>query len=1119
MSNKLYLQRSLAILIATLFMCVGAFAQQAKLSGTVVDSQTKETLPGVTISVKGTKALAITDADGKFKIAAKAGDILVFSYIGYKKVEITANDNMVANIESETKELGEVVVTALGIKRESKALGYAISSISAEEITKVGSTNVGSALYGKASGVRISTAPGGSTSAVNINIRGVNSITGSSSPLIIVDGVPIRSTDNNNQGYWDNQRIQGNSLLDINPEDVENLSILKGAAASALYGSEAANGVVLVTTKSGKGTRKGLGVDFNASYTTERVSSLPDYQNEFGPGYDRGTNTGSFGSDDQGWLKETINGQTVYHPIYRAYAQFGPKFDGRQVMGWDGVMHPYVAQPDNMKDFYRTGFSSIINMAISQSMEKGNFRVSYTRTDYAGIQRNTSNYKNYFTLNSSFTLGKKVTVDLAVNYTNQYVKNRSYRQWAIGANYGGFFSRFDDMSWYLNKYKTSLGYQFDTYNTSDNSTLTPNEKLKYNIRGTDLMGLLWNMLENTNEEYNNRLITNLTTTVDIAKGLKFRGRIANDYSSDYSQEKDPNSRPISLGFQSGSYSQNTNLYTIGYGDALLMYSNRFNDFSIEANVGATARKEWNTWTNIGTRDGLSVRNWYNLNASNNSTLSGSSGSTQLLKYAYLGTLSVGYKSYAYLEASARQEASSTLPPHHNSFFYPSISGSFIFTEAFKLPQFWDYGKARISYGIVGNSPSMYAAYNGYNSNSFLGVIQNQVPGTYGNDQIRPEEKREIEFGLENRFFKNRLAIEISYYKNTINDQILQLQVPTSVGASSMLANVGKLENKGLEFGISGTPILTKDFRWDARINFGFNQNKVLELMPGVNLLEQTNVDAGAARIVSIPGKTMGDIYCFMPVKDSEGNYVIDANGEYKVDFTKDAKAGNVMPKCVGGFGSTLSYKGITVDFMIDFRIGGDMISLYNRYAEGAGMFKSTLFGRDTEHGGISYYIDANGAKVKATGTTGPAAEKVYTDGIILNGVKEVKDVNGKVTGYTKNDIIVDAPTYYLDTYTWGANPAWGSGNSRYDLSIYDNSYAKLRELSIGYTIPNNLIKKTGIKNLSVSLIGRNLFYFFKNLPNLDPENAIGSYWVNQGVDSGTTTAATRSFGISLRANF
>jgi iron complex outermembrane recepter protein len=1100
------------ILFLLLLFAGGLYAQQ-RIKGIVTSMEDGSPLPGVNIVVKGSTQGVVSDANGKYTIdVPDPKGTLVFSFVGFLTEEIAIDDRntidlvMTPSIET----LGEVVVTALGIKREEKALGYAISSIDSKEITKVGSTNIGSALYGKASGVRISTAPGGATSAVLVNIRGINSINFNSQPLVIMDGVPIRNGESNNVGYWGDTRIRGNGLIDINPEDIENISILKGASASALYGSEAANGVLVITTKSGANAKKGLGVDVNITYTVEKVAYTPKYQNEYGPGYDYWTNTGGFGSDEDSWLWEDTDGDGTAEtprPIYRAYGQFGPKFDGRQVIGWDGQMHPYVAQPDNYKDFYRTGYNGIYNIAITHNSENANFRLSYTRNDYKGIQIGGDHYKNSFNLTGQIKLGKKVTTDVGVNYIDQYTHNRPEQINRLTCNYGGFFSRFDDMQWYFDNYKTSKNYKYDRYDASQSAT--PDEKLKYHIRAYDLLDFIWKQQENSYDENSDRLIGSVTTTWDIYKGLKLRGKLATDYTTTLEQTKNRNEYPIAIQQNSGYYGQTRSTYNILYGDVLLMYNGKITqDFSLSANFGVTGRSEGSDYNYAGTNGGLSVEDWYHLKASND-IVNADANYTDFIKYAYLGTLGIGFRDYAFIEATGRQEYSSTLPPKSNSFFYPSVNASFLYSDAFDLPEWLDYGKLRASWGIVGNAPPIYQANNAYIQSHLNGVIYNKVPSAYGNDMIKPEEKHEFEIGLENKFFHNRLGLEITYYNSRIVDQILQLTIPPTTGFSSMLANVGELKNQGWEFGLYGSPVKTNNLEWELRVNAGFNKNEVVKLMEGVEYLTHSNIDAGAALIISKPGETMGDIMCYVPAIDDQGRNIIDDNGLYRIDFSEMKKVGNAMPKVIGGLGNTLTYKGIVLDFNIDFRFGGDIISLTNYYAKGAGLWEETLKYRDAEHDGTSYYIDPENGLTATNADAGPNGEKVFHDGVILPGVKG--------DGST-NDIIVDAPSYYLNTYTWGANPSWGIPNSRYDDAVWTNSYVKFRELSLGYTLPVSMTKKFGCNRLTVSLIGRNLFFIYKNIPHLDPEVTIGSSWVTAAVESGTN-AAQRSLGFSIRASF
>jgi iron complex outermembrane receptor protein len=1088
-----------------------AFAQQM-VTGTVVGESDGIGLPGVTVAEKGTSRGAITDLDGKFTIQVTSGkSTLVFSFVGMKTIEVALNDRKTLDVKMASEDIGldEVVVTAMGIKRQEKSLGYAMSTIQAKDLVKVGSSNFGSALYGKASGVRIQAAPGGATSAVNINIRGTNSINFNSQPLIIVDGIPIRNGEANNAGYWDDQRIRGNGLIDINPEDIADLSILKGAAASALYGSEAANGVVLITTK--KGTKgQGLGVDAGYNYLVETPAFLPPFQNEYGPGYDAVTNRDAFGADADGWLWEDLNGdgtKETPRPIYRAYANFGPKFDGRQVIGWDGQMHPYVAQPDNYKNLYRTGFNSQANIAINQSTEKGSYRFSYTRTDYQGVQRGGDHNKNNFNFTGSVNVAPKFKLDLGANFINQYTKNRPYKISRITNNFGGFLSRFDDAQWYLDKYKTSKGYYF---RRGTEASATPDENIKYNPRAVDLLDYFWRTLANKNEEYQNRLITNATATWTIVDGLILRGKIGNDFTSVYTENREPNMYPISLG-NSGSFGQNSDIYSNIYGDVLLSYNKTINnDFNILLNAGYTARKESFRSASVSTSGGLSTENWYHLNASVNSNKNAGGGYTELLKDAYFGTANFGYKSFAFIEFTGRYESSSTLPPGSNQFFYPSVSTSFIFSDAFHLQDYMDYGKLRVAYGIVGNSPSLYAANNAYTQNTVNNIVYNSLSSDYGNDKIRPEEKHEFEVGLEMKFFNNRLGFEATYYNNKIVDQILWLDVPKSTGAGRMLTNVGELSNKGFEGSINYSPLRSKDLIWDLRTNFSINRNKVNKLMPGVDRLVHRDIDAGAAQIISEPGKPMGDIYAYIPQTDANGNPVIDAtDGLAVIDFTEMKKVGNAMPKIVGGFGSYLEYKNVFIDFTIDYKYGGEVVSLAGQYMKGAGMFEETLKYRDKEHGGVSYYVDASNKKIKFDGTQGPNGEKVYNDGVLLPGV----NADGK-----PNQTIASAADYYLNTFTWGANPAWGIPYSRYDDAVKKNDYVKFRELSIGYNIPKSIAQKFKCNNVRVALVGSNLFYIYRTMKEFDSETTLGTNWVSAAIIDGST-AANRSMGFSIKASF
>lgn len=1089
--RKIYLT-CFNVLLLTL-LTVHAFAQQT-LTGTVRDASGP--LPGVSVSVKGTSKVTQTSSAGKFSISVSPGEVIAFSAVGFARQEITVGNQTSLDIimkDSENK-LNEVVVTSLGIKKEQKSLGYSVSTVSAKEITEAGNTNFASALYGKAAGVKITTAPGGSSSAVNVQIRGINSLNYNRQPVYVIDGVMIRNDQQNgpdganNNNYWGDQRIRGNGVLDINPEDIESLTVLKGASASALYGSDAASGVIVITTKKGSKAR-GLGIDFNYAGTVEKVTSLPKYQNVYGPGYDRTTNLNSGGTAD-GWLKDNQpNSPTGYRPWFSAWANFGPKMEGQQVRWWDGSIRSYSPQPNNYKEIYDTGYSSNANLSISNQTEKVNYRLSATRLDYKGVSPGSKQQKNTFSLNSTVKMSDKVSVDLVANYMNTLTHNRPYLFTQVLGSYSGFINRSEDMSLLREKYQTADGYKYATLNSGK-----PNSFI-YNLSGVNLMDVFWNQLKNQYDETENRLITSATLNYDVVSHLKFRGRIGNDFTSAGIEDKRFTEYPSaynSSSNSSGAYNTSKGIYSITYGDALLTYNNKIGaDFDYSVSGGFQSRSEKYKDQGSNTEAGLVAENWFSLS---NTYAQATTTATrkQMLKYAYLGILNLSYKNYLFLEATARKESSSTLPSGNNTYFYPSVNTGFVFSEAFKLPEFLSFGKLRASYGEVANDAPIYKSNIAYTQTS-LTTINGSVPqlalnGTYGNLGLKPERKREFEFGTELKFLNNRLGVDVSYYTNKIKDQILELTTAPSVGAGTQIVNAGDIANHGVEIALNATPVIAGDFKWSTRVNYSFNKSKVVSLSPGIPSLNFYDAEQSAIRIIAGAGEQLGNISVYPRATDSKGNYLVNDDGFYIIDKTKYVKGGNIMPKAIGGFSNTLTYKNFSLDFTIDYRFGGQIVSPQAKYGLSAGLYESTMQYRDADHGGLTY---SDG------GVT-------YHDGVLLPGV----NVN---TGLA-NTKVLDAANYYINTFYWG-NDAWNEKGA-----IYDNSYIKLREAVVSYKLPNSVSSKMHLNNLRVSLIGRNLFYFWKTYKYGDPEAPVGNAWWAQGVDVGSS-AATRSFGFSLNANF
>lgn len=1073
------------------FITISAFAQ-TNITGTVKDASGP--LPGVSVSVKGTSKVTQTDGNGKFSLTVNPGEVLVFTAIGFAKQEVSVNSQTSLNVilKESSNQLDEVnvVTTALGIKRQEKSLGYAVSTVTAKQLTEAGNTNFASALYGKAAGVKITTAPGGASSAVNVQIRGVNSISYNQQPLYVVDGVMIRNDGQNgadganNNNYWGDQRIRGNGILDINPADIESLTVLKGASASALYGSDAGNGVVVITTKKGSKSR-GLGIDFNYQGSMDQVAFLPNFQNTYGPGYDRATNVAN-GATEEGWIADAAS-PSGFRPYFRAYANFGPKMEGQQVRWWDGSIRSYSPQPNNYRDVYQNGYTSNANVAISNQTDALNYRFSASRLDYKGTQPGNTGSKNSFNLNSTIKLSPKVSADVIVSYVNTITKNRPYQLGQVLGSFGGFFSRAEDMGLMKEKFQTSNGYKYSQFNQLDRP-----EPFIFNIRATNLLDFYWQQLKNQYNENENRLLSSFTLNYDFAKNLKFRGRIGNDYTGVRSENRQYTEIPSALNgnTSTGGYTTTQGQYAILYGDALVTYSNKIGeDINLSLSGGYQGRKESYKDQSSNTRDGLVSENWFSL-ANSFGVAETSDIRKEQLKYAYLGMLNLSYKDYLFVEATGRREYASTLPVENNGYSYYSVNSGFVFSDVWKLPKFWSYGKLRASYGVVGNAPPMYQANILYKQTS-LQSINGSVPSlisasAYGNLGLRPEMKHEAEFGLETRFFGGRLGLDVSYYNNIIKDQILPLEVATTTGAKSQIVNIGEIGNRGFEVALNATPISSGKFRWDTRLNFSTNKTKVNELMSGVSELVPYFSDQSTAKIVARQGEELGNIYILPRKTDANGNYLVTDEGYYVMSDTY-VKAGNILPRAVGGFSNTLSYGNIALDFTIDYRFGGKMIAPNLKFMRGAGMLENSMEFRDAASGGLTF--TENG--------------KTYNDGVLLKGINEN-------TGQP-NTKVLSAADYYITTYNWGQG-------SLAEGEIFKNNYIKMREVSLSYKIPASFTKKLSITNLRVSLIGRNLFYLYRTLKDLDPEAPLGNKWWSQGVDVGSS-AASRNFGFSLNANF
>ena len=1113
--RKLHFQKVLGSMIVALALLFAgsAGAQETKTIKGMVRDVTGEPLIGASVIEKGTNNGVITDVDGNFTLTVPADATLSIAYMGYATREIhlakrKKQGDLRVTLREDSQQLKEVVVTAMGIKKDTKRLAYAVSTIESDEIVKAGATNFASAMYGKAPGIRITQTQGGSAGAVSINVRGLTSITGNNQPLIILDGVPIRNGGTGKSTdfaeFGNDGQIRSNGLVDINPEDIESVSVLKGASATALYGSEAANGAVVITSKRAKSGK--LTVDFTAQVTANLPAYLPKVQTVYGPGR-YNTEYSDYEKQTGGFYQRTMNGES-YRSLYNTTMSFGPKYDGSDVLYWDGKMRPYLPATDNpWKELFRTGWNQTYNLAISQGTETSSNRFSYTFMGETPNSLTGSFTKHNFKLTGSYKPARTLNIEYSLNYIVQDVKDRPQTSLNLYGSFSNMFSSFMDIPYLKQSYVTSLGYR-NTYAGGD-ATLTPDESWAYDpgyLNGVSNM--LWNMYHHHSKETENRLIGMIRPTWQITNWLSLRAQLSTDITDTKQTLEYETERPNSLYDPSGSFQNINRRYDIVYGDVMLNFNYNIRRFDIAATLGWTGRYENMNNMRVSTNGGLVTENWFDLNASRY-TASSTLQRMELLKTGYMGTLSLGWDNYLFLELTGRQERSSTLKDQ--SFFYPSANLSFLFSNAFRMPAWWNHGKLRLSYGVVGNAPETYAANIIYEQGSDNGFTWNYVPSSWGNANIRPEKKYEYEIGFESKFLNNRLGFDVSYYNNRVKDQILSTPQPSTSGVKYVLMNVGEVANEGWDISVSATPVLTKNFRWDLTANYGIYRNKVVKLADGVPYLEISNIGGGGAKIQAVEGRPMGDIYVQVPQMNENGEYLVSDKGLY-MNQTELQRVGNINPDDVGGLFSSFSYKNIFLDFSIDFRIGGDVINEMYQYSTASGLTPESLQFRDTEHGGLSYYYpgnnNASGVPVQVDPSlgAGPNGETVYHDGVILPGVVAS-------TG-EKNTRIIPAGYYYNQTYNWGTQPE----QLTYRHSVFDNSYVKLRELTIGYQFPEKLISKLGMTRLSVSVFGRNLFYFYKALKNYDAESSVGTSWASQAVVGGSTTA-TRNFGVSLRASF
>lgn len=1045
-----------------------AFAQEKEIKGTVTSKADGFPLPGVNVSVEGTSNGVQTNFDGDYSLIANVGDILKFSYLGMKTERLTvgADTTIDISLQEDVESLNEVVVTALGIKRQKKELGYAVQEVEGDDLDRVITTNVASALSGKVSGVDVSMPSTGAGGSTRVIIRGISSIGENNQPLYVVDGIPIDNSGLSNDGdatsKWFNGSDSGDGISSINPNDIESLSVLKGAAAAALYGSRALNGVILITTK--KGSTGKLQVELTSGVSIDHVSAnYDDFQDEYGSGIN-----GSF-SD------YVTNPDAMYNNTTVAW---GPKFSenvGASIMIFDGSTKPYE-KARNANDFFRTGYTTNNGVALSGGSKNAFLRFSYNNLKNEDVTPNASLDRNSFSLNGTLKTDK-FTFDAKANYMTESADNRP----ALGDspnNLGYALSGLApnmDQAW-LKNYKAEDG---SIYKWNNNDYL---------------LNPYYVLNENKTESGKDRFIGYLSASYQLNKWLGVNFRTGLDTYTFNSKEYVGSGHTWS-GRNNGYL--NINDITVSELNTDLIFNiegiKLANDLTFSSILGLNRRDAFReAHSRFGTDEiqpGLAY-------TSNFATLTENAPSViETRTNSVFGSAKLDFKGYLFAEFTGRNDWFSVID---DAAFYPAASLGFVFSDAFDaVGETFSYGKFRASWAQVSNAPGAYknslnyTVLPSFNGSSVVNIKNAAAP----NRNLTYQSKTGIEFGVDLAFFKNRLRADFTVYREDIDDQTIDLPSSATSGYEFLAVNAGKLRNEGVEVLLSGSPIKTDNFTWEVTANFTKNKNEVLSLHPDIDVYTISEARWAGAAIVAQVGGEFGSIIGRDFLRTDSGEVIHGANG--LPEFTSEKQTlGKGIPDWTAGLNNRFTYKGLTLQFLLDIKKGMDVYSMTNSVAAVKGLLDVTTQGRDAFNAAL--------ANAEAADPNFDINSWVPTDGFVSQGVVNTGTADNPV--YTANTTPVNPQTYW--TRVFDNTPA---------PFIYDASYVKLRELSLGYEFPQKVIRAMKISSLNLSVFGRNLLTFTNNLPNIDPESMYTA-GNGQGFEYGSLPSR-QSYGLNLKVTF
>ena len=1071
-------------LLALAIGVIQGAAQVTTVRGIVTTEEDGEPVIGASVIVKGTALGTVTDVNGRFELSglSPSATRLLISYISLMAKEVAIAPQVSVTLKSDTHLLDEVVVTALGISREKKALGYTAQEVKQDALVQGKDNNLLNSLSGKIAGVRITNTQGDVGSS-RIVIRGETSIAGENQPLFIVDGIPV---DNSQLNARSSGRDFKNAIADLNPEDIKTLTVLKGPNAAALYGARAAHGAIVITTKGGDKRQKGIGITLHSSTQVSFVATLPEFQNLFGQGaggrfsYVDGKGAGVNDGVDESWGPRLDIGLLI------------PQFDSPLDADGNRVATPWVSHPNNVRDYFRMGISTNNGISIARGDDKYQFRVGYNYEKQVSIVPDAGTNKTNISLNTDYHLAKWIVVGATANYIVYTAPSLPGSATPSGSNVRSN-SPMLQFLWF--------GRQVDTNSLKADYTRNWNSSYYDNP--------FWSASYNTQSQERHRLIGDLHAEFRLTDGLNVRFRTSTDWYNDRRKSK-VKWGSAGAGSPYGSYAEDAYTVKENNTEVLATYIKQLNkNWGIDALLGFNVRnKQYEN--NYQAAPRLAVADLYTLTNSRD-PLTSSNDFYRLRQYGLYGSIQLDYRRWAFLNITGRNDWSSTLPVDNNSYFYPSVTASVLLSEAFGWrSKAVNYLKIRGGWSQVGADANPYQLATVFTSETAFNGNPLQSSSTIGmNSNLKPENTSSIEAGFEAAFWDNRLYLDFTYYKTDSRNQILKLATTAASGYTSQVRNAGHIRNRGYEIQLGAVPIQTsKGFRWNLDLNYGANSSKVVKL-DDEGLITSYRLYSSGIQILASVGEAYGTLFGTSYVRDANGNVVVDANGLPKISTTNKT-LGKFTPDWTGGISNTFSYRSLSLSFLIDASVGGSIFSNTNKTGKYTGVLANTLSGRDAEHGGLWYYTDAMGNNVRLSESPSYSVSsdglyyaqvngqstRVYQDGIMVEGVTE---------SGSKNEEVVSAEKYYHRIYSIA------------EANVYDASYVKLREVALSYRLPRLWTQKLHLQEASVTLTGRNLWTIYKSVPNIDPESALTTGNA-QGVEA-YSLPTTRSFGVNLSVKF